>query len=73
MALETPHPGESWLEMNQDPRELYSLKHLSIPITASSFAIDSFTFILPMAAVSGLKLSFRRKFGVVLVFVTGLA
>lgn len=73
MALQTPHPGESWLQMDTDPRELYSLQHLSIPITAVSFVIDVYTFILPIAGVSSLQLTPRRKAGVILIFLTGLA
>ena len=71
MALETPHPGESWLQMDEDPRELKSLKTLSIPITAISFAIDVYIFVLPMVGVAKLKLSRRRRLEVVPVFLTG--
>lgn len=71
MALETPHPGESWLQMDEDPRELKSLHYLSIPITAASFGIDIYVFVLPMMGVAKLKLSPRRRFGVVVVFLTG--
>ena len=71
MALETPHPGESWLQMNEDPRELKSLRYLSIPITATSFAIDVYIFVLPMVGVAKLKLSRRRRLEVVPVFLTG--
>ncbi|KAG9237431.1 hypothetical protein BJ875DRAFT_453923 [Amylocarpus encephaloides] len=73
MVCTTPHRGQSWLEMYQDPRYLVALNYLSIPIAATSFAVDCFTFVIPLAAVSQLKLSPRRKFGVVLVFLTGLA
>ena len=71
MALETPHPGESWLQMDVDPRELKSLEDLSIPITATSFGIDIYVFILPMLGIAKLKLSPRRRFGVTIVFLTG--
>jgi hypothetical protein len=71
MALATPHPGESWLEMDLDPRELESLHYLSIPITAISFGLDVYTFVLPIAGVSRLNLTPRRKFGVIFVFLTG--
>ena len=72
LAFATPHPGETWLQLDTDPRELKSLKDLSLPITAISFFIDIYTFVLPMMGVAKLKLSPRRKFGVVLVFLTGL-
>ncbi|KAF2228640.1 hypothetical protein EV356DRAFT_537928 [Viridothelium virens] len=73
LALATPHPGESWLEMGQDPRDLKPLHYLSIPITATSFGIDIYTFVLPMLGLAKLKLSGRRKLGVFLVFLTGFA
>ena len=71
LALVTPHPGETWLQVDEDPRELKSLKYLSIPITATSFGIDIYIFIIPMLGIAKLKLSPRRKLGVVLVFLTG--
>lgn len=71
MALETPHPGESWLQMDEDPRELESLKYLSIPITATSLGVDLYIFVLPMIGVAKLKLSRRRRLEIVPVFLTG--
>lgn len=71
MALVTPYPGESWLQMDVDPREFKSLKDLSIPITATSFGIDIYVFVLPMLGIAKLKLSPRRRFGVTIVFLTG--
>lgn len=71
IILLVPHPGESWLEMYQDPREMAVLK-ISVPISVASFIVDIYTFIIPIAGVSGLKLSRKRKIGVLMVFITGL-
>lgn len=72
LALSTPHPGESWAQMAlEDPRENKDLHYLSIPITAISFATDVYIFVLPIMGVAKLQLSARRKFGVVMVFLTG--
>jgi len=56
--------------MYLDPREYIPLK-LSIPLTSLSFAIDVFTFILPIAGVAKLNLTPHRKIGVIAVFTTG--
>ncbi|KAF7907916.1 hypothetical protein EAE99_011827 [Botrytis elliptica] len=69
--LLVPHPGENWLEMYQDPREMAVLK-ISVPISVTSFIVDIYTFIIPITGVSGLKLSPKRKIGVLIVFITGL-
>ncbi len=71
MALGTPHPGESWARLIADPRSTEDLRYLSIPITATSFAIDIYIFVLPIMGVAKLQLSARRRFGVVMVFLTG--
>lgn len=71
IVLLVPHAGQSWLAMYSDPREMDANK-ISIPISVASFIIDMYTFIIPMAGVANLKLSNRKKMGVMLVFLTGL-
>lgn len=71
LVLGTPHPGESWLELYADPQTFQSALHLSIPITSTSFATDIYIFLLPILGVSKLQMSPRRRFGVLLVFLTG--
>ncbi|KAI9695556.1 MAG: hypothetical protein M1820_008569 [Bogoriella megaspora] len=73
LALTTPHPGESWLEMNEDPRPLKIPKYLSIPITALSFGTDLYIFALPILGIAKLDLTRHRKIGVSFVFMTGFA
>ena len=72
MAFQTPNPGESWLQMDEDPRELKSLYDLSIPITAISFGTDIYIFVLPMLGIAKLKLAPRQRLGVTLIFLIGL-
>ncbi|KAF7867496.1 uncharacterized protein EAF02_009687 [Botrytis sinoallii] len=71
IILLVPHPGENWLEMYQEPREMAVLK-ISVPISVTSFIVDVYTFITPIAGVSGLKLSRKRKIGVLMILITGL-
>ncbi|MCJ1306973.1 hypothetical protein MMC25_000617 [Agyrium rufum] len=71
LAFTTPHPHETWLELDTDPRYMIPLYHLSIPITTISLCVDVYIFVLPMLGVAKLKLSPRRRVGVVLVFLTG--
>lgn len=71
VALCTPHPGESWLQMYADPREFANLDYLAIPVAATSFAIDIYVLVLPIVGVSKLKMSRRRRVGVLLIFMTG--
>ena len=73
LALAIPHPGSSFLDMVTDPREKILAQYLSIPFAATSFAIDIYIVITPLLGVAKLRLSARRKLGVVLMFMTGLS
>lgn len=72
MALVTPHPNETWIEKNLETNAYWDNLSLSVPITATSFAIDIYVFLLPMMGIGKLQLSARRKLGIILIFLTGL-
>lgn len=67
----TPAPGMSWFEQQTSSHATAAIK-LSYPVASVSLAMDVLIFVIPIIGVSNLKLSTRRKFGVILVFLTGL-
>lgn len=70
-AFATPRRGEGWFA-----HELTSNEHwvvvLSVPQSAVGLVIDLYILVLPLIAVSQLQLATRRRFGVILVFMTGI-
>ncbi|KAH8586210.1 hypothetical protein B0O99DRAFT_703747, partial [Bisporella sp. PMI_857] len=67
----SPRPGQSWAEVYEEPRIRNILK-ISVPVSATSFGVDVYILLLPVFGVAKLKLSTRRKFGVLIIFLTGL-
>lgn len=70
-ALATPRTGESWAANIQTERQERA-GDLAIPISSMGLVIDTVLFILPSVAVSQLQLHTNRKFGLMLMFGTGL-
>lgn len=70
LYLLTPENGEGFIKQFAEQRQLDTLK-ISIPITAGSVFIDFYAFVIPIIGVSKLQLSRKRKFGVLLIFLTG--
>ena len=68
----TPRKGQSFLSVGASPAELKGLV-LSVPVAAVGLGIDVYLLILPITAVMNLQLPTRRKIGVILVFLTGIA
>lgn len=66
-----PGPGETLFSHQATPREHLSLA-MSVPQSAVGLAIDLYILVLPIVAVTQLQLSAKRKFGVILLFMTGL-
>lgn len=66
-----PHSGETWVDALHHPRQ-QSNGSLSVPICIGNLLLDVYIFVLPLLAVSKLKMDTRKKLGVLLVFLTGL-
>ena len=66
----TPHRGQSWLQLYQDPRSFDVVK-LSVPLSCISLGIDLYIFLFPIVGVVQLQLSNKRKLGVIAIFMTG--
>ena len=66
----TPGPGQSW-QTHAISGNLYNANILSTPLAGVNLGLDVFLFLLPLVTVSKLKLSPRRKLGVMVLFATG--
>lgn len=70
LALTAPDPKESWQQASQRPGHNAVLK-ATVGIACVGLALDIFILLLPIAGVSRLQLSRKRKIGVMAVFLTG--
>ena len=70
LAFTVPAPGQTMQQAVQSPRQNRALS-VTIPIACVSLVLDVYILVLPIAAVSQLQLSTRRKLGVIAVFMTG--
>lgn len=68
----TPKQGQSWAAVALSPALLKALR-TSVPLAGVGLGTDLYLLILPIAAVMQLQLPTRRKIGVILIFLTGLA
>lgn len=68
----TPKRGETWLS-KAGSAENYVALELSVPNAAVGLGIDVYLLVLPITAVTQLPLPIRRKIGVILIFMTGIA
>ena len=67
----TPGRGETWWSHTTTRGERLDLA-LSVPQSVVGLAIDIAILVLPIVAVMQLQLPKKRKFGVILIFMTGL-
>ena len=68
----TPRKRGTWAAMAASPLEFKTLV-LSVPIAAVGLGINVYLLVLPITAVMQLQLPTRRRIGVILIFMTGLA
>ena len=68
----TPSHGQTFASRAASPEEFRVLL-LSVPTSAVGLGIDLYLLILPITAVAQLQLPTRRKVGVILIFLTGIA
>ncbi|KAF2274904.1 uncharacterized protein EI97DRAFT_434812 [Westerdykella ornata] len=67
-----PSPGQTWQEGAQNERYKRSF-NMTLPIASGSLFLDCYILVLPIWVVWNLRLSFRRRLGVMAIFATGLA
>jgi hypothetical protein len=70
LVFTVPAPGEPWLKVGQSPRHVGAI-NLTLPIACMSLVLDVYILLLPITAVQKLQLPFRRKMGVMAIFLTG--
>ena len=70
LAVTSPAPKQSWQDVSRGPGDQAVLR-LAVEFACVNLALDIFILVLPIAGVSRLQLSRRRKLGVVSVFLTG--
>lgn len=69
--LASRRSNETWFEHFEGPLQT-KLASLSIPLPAVGLGLDLYILILPMIGIWNLQLSFRRKIGVGLMFLTAI-
>ncbi|KAK9423448.1 hypothetical protein SUNI508_14028 [Seiridium unicorne] len=67
---QAPNPGQTWQEGFMNARYNQSF-NMTIPIASGSLVLDTYIFVLPLFAIQSLRLSSRKKLGVMAVFATG--
>ena len=70
LAWQIPSPGQTLVASLQNPRTARAF-NITYPVGSVGLALDVYILILPIAGVSKLQLPFRRKIGVMAVFLTG--
>ena len=68
----TPRKGQSFESVVLSSAE-YKVLVLSVPVAAVGLGIDLYLLVLPITGVMHLQLPTRRKIGVILIFMTGIA
>ena len=73
-VLSTPRPGVTFAEqyMMFASRQTSPVLNTTIAIGYFNVLSDLYVLVLPISGVMGLNLPRKRKFGVVLIFMTGL-
>ncbi|KAL4976057.1 hypothetical protein BDW66DRAFT_60329 [Aspergillus desertorum] len=72
LSFTSPAPGQSWAESFLSPRYA-KIDPWMMPIAAGSLVLDVYILVLPVAPVWQLRMSTKKKLGVLAVFATGLA
>ncbi len=67
----TPYPHESWFAQKFTERAELIVR-FSLPQSGVGLAIDIYVLILPMMGVTRLQMPFRRKLGVMLIFLSAI-
>ena len=67
----TPRPGQTWLENSDSPNCNICIK-LTVPLAAWALVSDVYILLLPISGVLRLQLSPKRKFALLMVFMTGI-
>lgn len=67
----TPRPGETLLS-HEDSNSERLIIVTGVALAVFGLLVDLYIFVLPIMAVSQLKLPARRRVGIILVFMTGL-
>ena len=71
MVGDVPRPGQSWIESATESPDGAS-KRLSVPLGAWGVVSDVFILLLPISGVLRLQLSPKKRFALIMVFMTGL-
>ena len=73
-VLSTPRPGVTFAEQFTSFASRQTSPVLNITIAVGYFNVlsDLYVLVLPISGVMGLNLQPKRKFGVILIFMTGL-
>ncbi|ESZ93166.1 hypothetical protein SBOR_6445 [Sclerotinia borealis F-4128] len=66
-----PHGSETWVS-HIFSRNGFRSNITSVPTASVGLAIDIYLFVVPLIAVSGLKMQRKKKVGVGLIFTTGV-
>lgn len=70
-AFATPRRGETWFS-HLLTRNEHWVSAMSVPQSAVGLVIDLYILLLPLIAINQLQLATRRRFGVILIFMTGI-
>jgi hypothetical protein len=65
----TPSRGETWV--HQLEGNMQKILATSVPLSAIGFVIDLYILIIPIAGVSVLTMSLKRKIGAMLILFSG--
>lgn len=72
LIAQTPRPGQTWYQYFQASHADKGGVNLSWALAAWALASDVYLLILPIAGVARLQVSAKRKFAVIMAFMTGL-
>src|SRR6187551_880341 len=67
----TPARGQTWVSKFAAEDSLKSIQ-VGVPIAAIGLVLDVYILVLPIFGVMQLQLSNKRRFGIIVVFLTGL-
>ena len=70
--MQTPRPGQTWFEYFQASHAGKGGVNVSWALAAWALASDIYILVLPIVGVSRLQVSAKRRFGVIMAFMTGL-
>ena len=68
---DAPSPGHTWLGNVTGSHDSMGIR-LAIPLAAWAIISDVFILLLPISGVLRLQLSPRKRFGLLMVFMTGV-